>query len=471
MIHFLSMLKPHLLRRFCVRAWVLVSALWPLLAFSAEAVGPDVGDLSDPSWQSRKDAYCARFDENLSPTLVAESERMLAQIQGLSDEEFSSPRAEALKRSYLEQLHKIQDANSGLPLECKKFAAVPDEREYLSIGMRLLFLTDRQIEKAPYLPGGTGFGAKRAPTGVAGGTVRVDLNWGGRCKDSEVLRTWILSNSKRAMQMRMPIVVGHVEPVDANGLNARIREFKDGVRMKRPVNAIVFVHGFNVNFVDAAATAAQIANCMKGDVLPVVVSWPSAGAMTSYLEDEESVGASRERMRETFKWLLTHPDIDEITLVAHSMGTRLVTRLLADLNLAGEKLPKLSRVALAAPDLGEEEFEEYWKRIAPIPSKGWTLYVSNSDLALWASTFAHRRPRIGDSRTRTFTIKGAETVNASVAAPTKRALGHSYVVDSTPVSEDLRGWVTDNKKPKDRGLKLHVSKPEDYWDIVAPQVP
>jgi len=415
----------------------------------------------------RKDAYCARFNAALTPALVAESEATLSQLNELNEQELASARGAELKAVYFDQLERIKDANANTPIDCMLFASLPSEIELLAIGVRLVFVTDRKPETSGS-SNRIDFGTTRLPEGVAAGTVQADLHYGGRCKESEVQRTWIWNGAKPARVMLLPTVVGGVKIGNTRSVDAEIRKFKNDAKSKRPVHAVVFVHGFNVTFEGAVSSAAEIANCMKTDVLPVVVSWPSAGAMASYLEDEESVSVSRERMRTTFRWLLSQPDIDEITLVAHSMGTRLVTRLLADLNLAGVRLPKLSRVVLAAADLGEEEFSEFWPRIRKMPAKGWTFYVSNSDLALWASGTAHRRPRLGDSRKRTFTIVGADTVDASTVAPLGRGYGHSYVIDSLPVAVDVRGWVTENKKPKDRGLKERVWQPANYWDMVAP---
>jgi hypothetical protein len=156
---------------------------------------------------------------------------------------------------------------------------------------------------------------------------------------------------------------------------------------------------------------------------------------------------------------------------AKVLGLRLLPlsallRILADLDLAKRKLPRLNRVVLAAADLGEQEIAEYWPRVQPMPKQGWTFYVSRNDLAMWASGAIHRQPRIGDSRQRVFTVPSADTVEATNVAPLRKALGHSYVIDNVSVSHDVRAWVMDKKSPEQRGLKRLSNRPIDYWSIL-----
>jgi esterase/lipase superfamily enzyme len=330
-----------------------------------------------------------------------------------------------------------------------------------------MYVTDRAQIKFPnskFVAFGAGAADDRS---IRVGTVRVDLNWGRACAASDKPRTWIHDGEKLEDAMLESTSVGFIE---SNGSKVHdiVHEYRAAIKKGEKVHALIFVHGFRVTFDEAAATAAELANCMKSDLLPVVVSWPSAGVMTSYLADEESVSASTERLRSVFQALLTDPDIDEVTIIAHSMGTRLVTRILADLDLQNVKLPHLAHIVFAAADLSQQEFSAYWARIHTTPSKGWTLYASSEDLALWASTVAHRtHPRIGDVLPNIFTVQGADTIDASTVAPVLKAFGHSYIVNSEPVVQDMRTWIVDHKDPAKRGLRRHAYKPADYWDLLT----
>jgi len=228
---------------------------------------------------------------------------------------------------------------------------------------------------------------------------------------------------------------------------------------------LIFVHGFNVTYPEAIQALARLSFGLHIDVLPVALSWPSQGSLPKYWNDEENIEPSIERLRPELLWLLSHPDIDEVILVAHSMGSRLVTRTLSQLELQKAQLPKLTRIALAAADLYEGEFRELWPRIRKLPAKGWLFYTSANDLALLASSIVHAAPPIGDSRKRVFTVQQADTVDASAVAPKLRGYGHSYVIDNPLLRVDLRRWVAQGLPAAQRGLTKESRTGAEFWEI------
>ena len=63
----------------------------------------------------------------------------------------------------------------------------------------------------------------------------------------------------------------------------------DTVRFASEREAFVFVHGFNVRFVDALKRTAQLAHDLEVQGPIVSYSWPSRGKLTAYAADEASV--------------------------------------------------------------------------------------------------------------------------------------------------------------------------------------
>ena len=106
-----------------------------------------------------------------------------------------------------------------------------------------------------------------------------------------------------------------------------LRAFKQRVPAGAPSLALLLVHGFNVSYPEAAKAAARLAFNVRVNLVPIVVSWPSQAAMLKYWNDEQNVEPSIERLRPVVQFLLSHPDIDELVVVSHSMGSRLVTRV------------------------------------------------------------------------------------------------------------------------------------------------
>lgn len=123
------------------------------------------------------------------------------------------------------------------------------------------------------------------------------------------------------------------------------------------------------------------------------------------------------------------------------MGTRLVTRVLSELELQGQRTTTLTRIAYAAADLGEEEFRGLWNRLQPMARNGWTIYTSKNDLTMMASRFIHGPPRVGDSKERVFVIDPADSVDASAIASALTGYGHSYIIDNEALQKDLQRWL------------------------------
>jgi esterase/lipase superfamily enzyme len=204
---------------------------------------------------------------------------------------------------------------------------------------------------------------------------------------------------------------------------------------------------------------------VRANILPVIVSWPSQGAILKYWNDEENIEPSVERLRPILQTILTNPDVDEVEILSHSMGARFVARTLSQLQLQNAALPKLTRVSLAAADLYEGEIREIWPRIQTLPAKGWLFYTSKNDFALLASSVVHATPPLGDSRSSVFTLPSVDTVDASSVAPMLKGYGHSYVIDNPLLRVDLRRWIVQGLAPEQRGLTKVNRPPSVFWEI------
>ena len=156
-------------------------------------------------------------------------------------------------------------------------------------------------------------------------------------------------------------------------LGNAIASYKSQLPVNAPVRLLIFVHGYNVSYKDAAKSAARLAFGLRTDIMPVVISWPSQGKRLLYMKDEESLQTSLESLRPIFRQLLTQPDVDEVMVVGHSMGARLVARVLSQLELQNARLDKLWRIVFAAADISEGEFRSVWPRLAPLGQRGWTF--------------------------------------------------------------------------------------------------
>ncbi len=227
-------------------------------------------------------------------------------------------------------------------------------------------------------------------------------------------------------------------------------------------NVLVFVHGYNVSFEDAARRTAQMAYDLKFPGAPVFYSWPSQANWYGYRSDSENIKNSVEQIKSFLTEVAAKSNATSINLVAHSMGNVGLTSALAKMGGA-----KFNQIVLAAPDIDAETFK---RDIAPkvvTKAKRVTLYTSKTDLALIASKYFNRVPRAGDSGSELVLVPGIQTIDAT--AVDSSLLGHSYYGSNVNVLFDL-GELLSGKPIESRDYlrpNSDVNKP--YWYFVPSQ--
>ena len=253
-----------------------------------------------------------------------------------------------------------------------------------------------------------------------------------------------------------------VTPLETDATRAEM-----GQRLKQGADKslLVFVHGYNNGFEDAALRTAQHAYDLQFPGIPFFYSWPSANRVRAYLQDEETARLS-EGVFETVLRELSALPVQSIYIVAHSMGNRVVGHGLQRYVSAGGKTDRIKELLLAAPDINAEIFkDEILPRLTQMRSTRTTIYASSSDVALIASKVVHGFRRVGESSGGVLVFKGMDTVDASNASPSLRNLGHSYLVDSASVIKDLHAIIASKLAAKARGLLAKGQEPEVYWQL------
>src|SRR5690606_29795012 len=125
----------------------------------------------------------------------------------------------------------------------------------------------------------------------------------------------------------------------------------------RPRRVLVFVHGYNSGFEDAVYRFAQIVHDSGTDAIPVLFTWPSRGKLLAYNYDRESTSYSRDAFEEVLQALARDPSVDEVSILAHSMGNLLTLESLRQMSIRDRRVaPKIMNVMLAAPDVDVDVF-------------------------------------------------------------------------------------------------------------------
>ena len=130
-----------------------------------------------------------------------------------------------------------------------------------------------------------------------------------------------------------------------NGLNWP----RDGQRR----DVLIYVHGFNQSFQQATLDAARLADGVKFRGETIVFTWPSREKLLDYIHDRDSAMWSRDALENMLAELIRHPAVNNIHLVAHSMGTMVSVEALRQIHARfGETAAlKMGAIVLASPDI------------------------------------------------------------------------------------------------------------------------
>lgn len=150
-------------------------------------------------------------------------------------------------------------------------------------------------------------------------------------------------------------------------------------------HVLIFVHGFNVPFDSAVYHFAQLVHDAAPKAAPVLFTWPSKGRVTAYVYDRESANYSRDALEDVLRLAARSPDVHEVTIFAHSMGTWLAMEALRQYAIReGRVDPKIDNVVLAAPDL---DVDVFFRQFATLGQERphFTFLISRDDHALQVS--------------------------------------------------------------------------------------
>ncbi len=254
---------------------------------------------------------------------------------------------------------------------------------------------------------------------------------------TRVSRFWYKPDSTKDMYLR-----------DVRGTNAALfaRAVTDALTATASRSLLIFVHGYNVSFEDAAIRAAQIAADTDLDGAVLIFDWPSAGAMSSYVRDQQAARNAGFYLARFLRDFPASVDADRVLLVAHSMGSEVVSRAIS---ILGDSVPPITHAVFAAPDVDARFFRrEVLPRLVP-KAKRITVYASNEDEALRASRVLNGVWRLGLGGDSLVVLKEMDTIDATRVRGD--FLGHTLFINGSVLS-DLHELLTNDRAPGERRL-------------------
>lgn len=233
-------------------------------------------------------------------------------------------------------------------------------------------------------------------------------------------------------------------------------------------DALVFIHGFNVDFETAARRAAQLSYDLTFQGPTLVFTWPSKASLDpiSYNADRTNAELSAEPLRNLLADLRKKSGIERIHIVAHSMGNVALAYALAGLKDASG----IRQIALLAPDLDARIFETLARRFPERSKRNdeprVTLYASDHDGALIVSRIYAGARRAGQGGPEIVLVPGIDSIDASHVDTSLLGVFHQYFADNTRMLGELVALLRGDHPAKRFGLKLREIERGTYYEFV-----
>ena len=391
------------------------------------------------------------------------------------------------------------------------FTAAPFPRKQPAID--LLYITDRALETDPEgtLPYGAGrsreiaFGFAFVEMGpdltwteleqqsrLGQRTSRVNLTLGPVTELGRFPRTpYRVRATAEGIRYDPEVLAKHVQARET--LNAEIERRLDQAPRKE---VVLYVHGFNETFEDAAFTLAELCHFLGREHVCSLFTWPAGiggWMLTAYGYDRESSEFGSFHLKKMIRLLADSPKVKKLHLLAHSRGTDVLLSALRELALevfiSGRSFDvlKLENVVLLAPDI---DVDVAAQRLNPIGSDPdiytarladnvlfedlftLTVYTSPADRALRGSGILFRSRRVGrlgaeDASPEALAFWKEVDFLKVIEVPPGRTdvFGHGYFTTNPLVSADLVSMIRYRRKPGDPGRALTPVEPPVFWRL------
>ncbi len=242
----------------------------------------------------------------------------------------------------------------------------------------------------------------------------------------------------------------------------------------------VYVHGYRVPFAEPVLISAELWHFLNYEGAFVAFSWPSTPRLTAYVRDVDTARIAAKDLRDLLEFISANTKATKINLVGYSMGTRVVLDAVHQLALTTKSRtapPTVGKVILAGSDVDRGVMGAFLKDGLLDELESLTVYMSDTDIALFFAWFFSRQARVGQSfddadlpdhiKTYLLGLPKLELVDVANADGSSAGNGHGYFRDSPWVSNDLLLNLRHSLSPKDRGLVRPSGEavwrfPQDY---------
>lgn len=255
-----------------------------------------------------------------------------------------------------------------------------------------------------------------------------------------------------------------IKEINSYEQDAFWNKFNKNLKEHNKKSVLLFVHGYNTTFKDAAKRTAQLSWDLDLKGTSGFFSWPSSGERLAYLEDDAKARSSVGIFEDFIGEILKNHNTEELHIIAHSMGSLLLTLTLLNFNNnhnISPYLPKLKQVILAAPDIDQGEFKNNILPHFNLLGQRRTIYASDHDFALnYSSLLRKKRGRLGQVDPKIFVNQDIDTIEVSNINGVN---SHSYIFESKLLLSDIYYLITQGLSPIERRLREISFENSKYW--------
>lgn len=222
---------------------------------------------------------------------------------------------------------------------------------------------------------------------------------------------------------------------------------------------LVFIHGYNNSFEDAALRAAQLGfdlNVPPNNMM--FFSWAANKEVKKYTFDEATVDASEVHLRSFLDTVLVAAAGRKVHIIAHSMGNRALLRTISAMEARSDGKKTFGQIILAAADLDRDLFEHLGPNYLNVAERA-TVYMSPYDFAVKLSERVHDYPRIGCGDKPHVLIDKIDNV---VSLIDQDFPAHAYVASALPILTDVKNLILKGEPSRSGAQwKTHAN----YWTV------
>ncbi|MEJ2604469.1 MAG: alpha/beta hydrolase, partial [Gammaproteobacteria bacterium] len=346
---------------------------------------------------------------------------------------------------------------------------------------RMLYATDRQPagpdDKVDY------YSDTRA-NALRVGEARIKLGLDETITWEEARRISLLKNRTEDYPLEVAEVVEYgplartVRPLDDN-IEPRAepgdrfaREIDERLARSANKDVFIYVHGYKVTFENPILVASELWHFLGYQGAFIAYSWPSTTRRVAYMSDLDDAANSARSLRGLILHIAENTNAERIHVLGYSAGTRVVTRMLADLGMYAflldkdeiERRVRLGNVILVGSDVDRGILGGYLVDGALRVPDALTIYQSSQDKALGMSRLVFGKSRSGQAfdpsmavgpNTRRFFEEHPELrlIDVTNAEGGTAGNGHGYFRSSPWVSSDVLMTLLYDLPPEQRGLE------------------